>query len=311
MKKLKKYGLQTSRMTDYDFIGDIHGYSYKLEELLLKLDYAKTSKGYKHSNRKAFFVGDYIDRGPNNPRSIEIVRNMVDSDNAIALCGNHEHNAICFNYLTENGYLRKHSIKNFKQHSATLLQFHGNQSLYDDAIKWFKSLPLFYETETFNAVHATYDNEYLKENSNNGILSDEDYMKLIDNESDLANAVEITCKGKEIKIPDEKFFYDKDGTKRFHIRVKWWLNPSKHSLKDLSILEDLELSSTNIGKLDGDYYNANQKPVFFGHYWLKGEPNLQRGNICCLDYSIAKGGYLTAYRYSGEPILEPKNLIYV
>lgn len=301
-------------MTDYDFIGDIHGYADKLEELLLKLDYVKTGKGYKHSNRKAFFVGDYIDRGPNNPRAIEIVRNMVDADNAIALCGNHEHNAICFNYKTENGYLREHSIKNFKQHSETLLQFHGKQSLYDDAINWFKSLPLFYESETFNAVHATYENRsinFLKKNTKHGILSDEDYMKLIDNESDLSNAVEITCKGKEIEIPEGNFFFDKDGTKRHHIRVKWWLNPNKHSIKDLSIVEDLELPFSKEEKIEPEYYNEMQKPVFFGHYWLKGAPNLCRENICCLDYSIAKGGYLTAYRYSGEPTLESKNLIYV
>lgn len=301
-------------MTDYDFIGDIHGYADKLEELLLKLDYVKTSKGYKHSNRKAFFVGDYIDRGPNNPRVIEIVRNMVDSDNAIALCGNHEHNAICFNYQTQNGYLRKHTIKNFKQHAETLLQFHGKQSLYNDAIKWFKSLPLFYEAETFNAVHATYDTKsinFLKANTTNGILSDEDYMKLFDSKSNLSEAVEITCKGKEIQIPNEKYFYDKDGTKRFHIRVKWWLNPNNHSIKELSILDDLELPSTIGNSVKSEYYNETQKPVFFGHYWLRGEPNLYRGNICCLDYSIAKGGYLTAYRYSGEPTLDPKNLIYV
>ena len=92
--------------------------------------------------------------GQNNPRVIEIVRAMVDADDAIALCGNHEHNAICFNFKTKNGFLREHSIKNFKQHSETLIQFHGNQTLYDDAIKWFKTLPLYIEFPTFNAVHT-------------------------------------------------------------------------------------------------------------------------------------------------------------
>jgi len=49
---------------------------------------------------------------------------MVDSGDAIALCGNHEHNAICFNMMMQNGYLREYSIKNIKQHSETLMQYH-------------------------------------------------------------------------------------------------------------------------------------------------------------------------------------------
>ncbi len=301
-------------MTDYDFIGDIHGYSDKLEELLIKLGYVKKGKGFIHQSRKAFFVGDYIDRGPNNPRAVEIVRAMVDSDSAVALRGNHEHNAICFNFKTENGFLREHSIKNFKQHSETLLQFHGNQKLYNDAIEWFKTLPLYYQSDAFNAVHATYDTDsinYLKIHTDNGILSNEDYNSLVDENSKLFHSVETTCKGKEVELPDGQFFFDKDGTKRFHIRIKWWLDPTRVTIKDLSILENLELPNTKSKFENTEFYDEEQSPVFFGHYWLKGEPNLYRSNICCLDYSIAKGGHLVAYRFSGEPKLEVKNLIYV
>lgn len=43
------------------------------------------------------FVGDYIDRGPDSLRVVELVRAMVDAGSAVALCGNHEFNAICFN----------------------------------------------------------------------------------------------------------------------------------------------------------------------------------------------------------------------
>jgi len=31
----------------------------------------------------------------------------------------------------------------------------------------------------------------------------------------------------------------------------------------------------------------------------------------CLDFSVAKEGFLTAYRWSGERVLSPKNLVYV
>ena len=48
------------------------------------------------------------------------------------------------------------------------------------------------------------------------------------------------------------------------------------------------------------FYTAENKPVFFGHYWLKGNPLLYRNNICCLDYSVAKNGNLVAYRFDDE-----------
>lgn len=50
--------------TNIDFIGDIHGYADELEKLLDKMGYSKRGKAWSHSNRLAFFVGDYIDRGP-------------------------------------------------------------------------------------------------------------------------------------------------------------------------------------------------------------------------------------------------------
>ena len=301
-------------MTDLDFIGDIHGYSDKLEELLIKMGYTKKGKGYKHPSRKAFFVGDYIDRGPNNPRVVEIVRAMVDSDDAIALCGNHEHNAICFNFKTKNGYLREHSIKNFKQHAETMLQFQGKQALYDEAIEWFKTLPLYYESPDFNAVHATYDKasiDYLNSVCNNGILSDEQYVQLADKQSKLFEAVEVTCKGKEMRIPNGGSFFDKDKTERFFIRMVWWLNPAECTINELSMLEDLNLPNTEKSGIIDSYYDADQKPVFFGHYWLKGSPSLSRNNICCLDYSIAKKGYLAAYRFEGEKVLREERFVYV
>lgn len=42
-----------------------------------------------------------------------------------------------------------------------------------------------------------------------------------------------------------------------------------------------------------------------------GEPNNYRDNICCLDYSDAKDGYLTAYRWDGEQQLSDDKLVYV
>ena len=96
-----------------DIIGDIHGHADKLIELLRMLGYEKKDGSFAHPSRKILFVGDYIDRGPKIKETLEIIKAMVDSGNAIALMGNHEYNALCFHFQeTEGGHLRKHEIKN-------------------------------------------------------------------------------------------------------------------------------------------------------------------------------------------------------
>jgi len=56
------------------------------------------------------------------------------------------------------------------------------------------------------------------------------------------------------------------------------------------------------------YYSVNEKPVFFGHYWLNGTPELYLRNICCLDYSVAQNGYLVAYRFIVKKFFRMRNL---
>lgn len=301
-----------------DLIGDIHGHADKLEELLLKLGYAKINGTYSHPNRKVLFVGDYIDRGPKIRETLQIVKAMVDSENAIALMGNHEYNALCFHFQnTEGGHLRKHLIKNIIQHYETLKQFQNKQSEYEDYLEWFKTLPLYYETDKFRAVHACWDNnniEYLRETLVNDRLSNELIYQSVKKGTKLNEAIDQTLKGKEMKMPNGFFFTDKDGTKRTEIRIKWWENPATTTYKSISVdpIDNLPEHPIEMSKFKSlDFYRDNAKQVFFGHYWLKGKPSLYKKNICCLDYSIAKGGKLVAYKLNGETILDINNLTYV
>ena len=310
----KKYPQQNM----IDLIGDIHGHADKLEELLQKLGYAKNNGAYSHPNRKVLFVGDYIDRGPKIRETLQIVKAMVDSENAIALMGNHEYNALCFHFQeTEGGHLRKHLIKNIIQHYETLKQFQNRQSEYEAYLEWFKTLPLYYETDKFRAVHACWDNnniEYLRKTLVNDRLTDELIYQSVKKGTELSEAIDQTLKGKEIKIPEGFFFNDKDGTKRTDIRIKWWEDPSTMTYKSISVetidkLPEKPIELCDLKNLD--FYATNDKKVFFGHYWLKGEPSQYRENICCLDYSIAKGGKLVAYSLNEEIILDNRNLIFV
>ena len=305
-----------SNMTD--IIGDIHGHADKLEVLLQKLGYELKDGAYAHPTRKVLFVGDYIDRGPKIRETLEIVKAMVDSKNAIALMGNHEYNALCFHFQeTEGGHLRKHLITNIIQHYETLKQFHNRQKEYEAYVDWFKTLPLFYETENFRAVHACWNNnniEYLKTKLVDGKLTDELIFQSVKKGTHLNKAIEETLKGREMKMPEGLFFTDKDGTIRTEIRIKWWENPAEVTYKSISIepLENLPDLPVEISDLKAsDYYLTDDKKVFFGHYWLKGEPSLYKQNICCLDYSVAKNGKLVAYRLDSEEILESNKFVFV
>ena len=63
-------------MTRYDIIGDIHGQAEKLEALLAAMGYRLQSGAWRHPTRQAVFVGDLIDRGPSQRRTVDIVRRM-------------------------------------------------------------------------------------------------------------------------------------------------------------------------------------------------------------------------------------------
>ena len=126
--------------------------------------------------------------------------------------------------------------------------------------------------------------------------------------------IDETLKGKEMKMPHGLFFYDKDGTKRTDIRIKWWEDPSTMTYKSISVepLDSLPDTPIDIKEVASpDFYRHTDKPVFFGHYWLKGNPSLYRENIACLDYSVAKSGKLVAYRLNDEKSLANSNLVYV
>lgn len=301
-----------------DFIGDIHGHADKLEELLRKLGYEKHRGTYTHPDRKVLFLGDYIDRGPKIRETLQIVKAMVDSGNAIALMGNHEYNALCFHFQeTEGGHLRKHKINNIIQHYETLRQFQNRQREYEAYLDWFKTLPLYFETERFKAVHACWDNkniDFLRTTLVNDRLNDALIYQSVKKGTRLCEAVEQTLKGKEMTMPAGLAFTDREGTKRTEIRIKWWEDPSAMTFKSICVepidgLPEVLLDLSALPSLD--YYSETDKTVFFGHYWLNGEPAFYRDNICCLDYSVAKGGKLVTYRLYEETALDRNNLTYV
>ena len=72
---------------NYDVIGDIHGQLGKLVSLLSLLGYAESGGLFRHPSRTAIFVGDLIDRGPQQLATVDLVQRMVQAGSARCVLG--------------------------------------------------------------------------------------------------------------------------------------------------------------------------------------------------------------------------------
>jgi hypothetical protein len=287
----------------FDVIPDIHGQADKLKGALGDLGYRERNGAWRHSDptRHVVFLGDFIDRGPDNREVIRIVRSMLDAGTASAVMGNHELNAIHFHTAVEQTPLRDHDEKNVAQHAAFLREFPLNSAEARDAINWMSTLPLYLEFGGYRAIHACWnesDITDLRKLTNDGALTKDQLIQAADKNDPLFDLVEIALKGPELELPSGYSFIDKGEHKRTNIRRKWWDSSADTwrkiamSVPNPELLPDERLSD---GLLNASY-PSNAPPVVFGHYWMEGTPLLQATNVLCLDYSAGKGGPLISYQ---------------
>jgi hypothetical protein len=296
-----------------DFIGDIHGHAVELASLLIKLGYNNNKGYFSHpEGRKVVFVGDFIDRGLQIRETLQIVKGMFDNGTADAVMGNHEYNAILFHTKNKKngGYYREHGYKEINQHIETLRQFQHHKDEWDMYLEWFKSLPLYIETENYRVVHAYWNQKHIEFLKNNPIVWNDDFLeKVSSKDSKEYQLVEDLLKGKEQKLPEGYYFLDADKVKREHCRVKWW-QQIEHKLTHGDYLIDCPDNLKHVELEHTPDEIPNDRPIFFGHYWLKEEnPTLaSKSNAICLDYSVAKNGHLVAYSLDTKEIKIEKSL---
>ncbi|MEX0624598.1 metallophosphoesterase [Saccharospirillum sp.] len=305
----------------YDIIGDIHGHATPLKQLLTKMGYQQQGGVWQHSTRTVIFLGDFVDRGPEQLEVVQIAKSMVEANQALAVMGNHEFNAVA--WATEHpegpdGYLRKHSDKNRDQHQAFLAQVSEGSETHRELIKWFKTLPLYLELDGLRVVHACWHSKQI--NVLQSYLDDRNSIKpnawpaLALKEGAGYEALEVVLKGLEIELPDGATFQDKNNHTRSGIRTAWWRLDAT-TYKEVAMVPSSEVSKMPdtdipVNTLPG---YASDKPVFIGHYWLRDDPSPLNPYVACLDYSIAgdEGGKLCAYRWDGEKTLAKENFCWV
>ena len=305
----------------YDVIGDVHGHAEKLVALLTVMGYEPKDGAWRHPNRQAVFVGDLIDRGPDQIGTVAIARAMVEAGSAHIVIGNHEFNAIAYatpDPIRPGRHLRSHSEKHQKQHRAFLDQVGLWSTRHSEMLDWFETLPLWLELDGLRVVHGCWDPAKMRELA--GLVGEADSLTpaLVERASRKDSveweAIEHLLKGPEIEIRES--YVDKDGHSRDRARFAWWIEAPDDPAAAVVI-------PANVKNAKGDPYHlesglqyeppvapyTDSVPVIYGHYWETGDRRVSTERTACVDYSAANGGPLVAYRWSGETELVDENFV--
>ena len=134
-------------------VGDIHG-CYNLLVKGLK------QAGYEPGRDRLILLGDYIDRGADSAKVVELVRELVGKG-AIALLGNHEDMILdtLDNWEAKSSYWFLNGARNtllsygveskqIKNRKAVM------QAIPREHLDFFQSLPLYYEDNQYIYCHA-------------------------------------------------------------------------------------------------------------------------------------------------------------
>jgi len=304
-------------MTSYDVIGDVHGHADVLEHLLVEMGYRETRGAYRHPDRSVIFVGDLIDRGPGQLRTLDIARRMADAGSALIVLGNHEFNAVGWATCDDTGrWGRPHTDTNRNQHAVFLDAVGEDSARHDEWIAWFRSLPMWLDLDGLRIVHACWHPPSMQA-LGDGMLT---HDLVVAQAGDPGfEAIEVVLKGPEIYLGGIDYS-DNDGNCREKARLRWW-DPNATTLATAAELpgnatacDGSALPQLPATVLDHDYLPTTDfdTPVLYGHYWRSGtSPSIDNARSACLDWSVAKRGQLVAYRWDGETDLTNENFVAV
>ncbi|PCJ45371.1 MAG: serine/threonine protein phosphatase [Moraxellaceae bacterium] len=305
----------------FDVIGDVHGCADLLRRLLVKMGYQESAEGFTHPLRKVIFLGDLIDRGPAIREVVSIAKSMVENGNAYAVVGNHEYNALVYDLLVSNGVESARRDRLGELLAESLSQYENHPECWQEALAWFKSLPLHLEFDDFRIVHACWDQtkvDDLAALSYSQHLNDAVFLQQSTVFGSPENIiVERLLRGTDLKLADGLTLTGDDGVVRQRFRTKFWTHSPK-TYHDVVFQPDRLPEGVDCQQLTEEekkhlvYYEKDEKPLFVGHYWRQGKPRLICSNIVCLDYSAVKQGKLVAYRFDdGDKGLDVSKLWWV
>lgn len=133
----------------YLCIPDLHGHYDELVELFsLCMD-----AGFDPEKDTAVFLGDYVDGGSQTKQIIEWLQAMKKAyPHWIYLLGNHER--MMQHAFEFKSWRSAWDMWYWQGGAETYASYDGNEQEMQHAIEWFKSFPLYYESDNHIFVHA-------------------------------------------------------------------------------------------------------------------------------------------------------------
>ena len=306
----------------YDIIGDIHGHADRLEALLKKLGYSVRNGAWRHTDRSVVFVGDLIDRGPGQLPTLRLVHSMMNAGSARTTMGNHEFNAIAWatpDPLNQGHHLRprhgRKGVKNRHQHRAFLAEVGEDSAEHRAWISWFMEFPVWIEDPGFQVVHACWSPRHmdlLRPHLRSGNRLTPELVEATSRKGSASyEAIETLLKGPEVELPAGYSFKDKEEHVRHEIRTKWWAPDAKTYRDAYMGPSGVEIPDAPIDIQE--LVPEPDRPTFIGHYWLDPTQALAplARRVGCVDYSVARGGPMVAYRFDGEQELSKDKFVSV
>lgn len=299
-----------------DFIGDVHGYYDELVEFLKTLQYENIDGVWQHPDRKAVFVGDFVNRGPNSREVLYLVKSMVNNRKGYAILGNHELNMLGYFSTRKNGRPIANLPSSTRAQMDDIKKQFNNDKELNSYIKWLKKLPFYIDYGSARVVHAYWGDKNIRIIDTilaKSKLTKQRINEIFNKDTDFAKAVWQTTHGVEIDLPKDFIIKDSKNIRRTTFRIKWWESPENGTFKSVGfgnkfVLPEYTIPSQLLSPFE--IYPLKAPLVIFGHYCIDSGPVIIRNNICCIDSCLAgKGTKLSGYRWQGEHKLVPNNLI--
>ncbi len=302
--------------TGWDIIGDVHGRADALRALLGRLGYAERDGVVRHPWRRALFIGDLVDRGPDVGGVLRLARAMVESGAARAILGNHEYNVLCHRHdalhrtPVERARCRMNPQKE-REMAPTLEALDAEPGLEG----WLVGLPIWLEFDGARFAHAYWGAREMaalewRRTPRECGWDEESFPR-----TPLGRAVDRVLKGPEISLPSDVIHVDRHGTSRRDARVAWWKPcPEGALLNDVLVarsdaVEGRRATADQLASYD--VYPPEAPPVFIGHYGFDRPPGLLAANVACVDFGDGSGGdgAIGAYRWDGACHLGQEHLV--
>lgn len=233
-------------------------------------------------------------------------------------------------------WLRSHDEKHLRQARATLEAF---ASVSPDEVRshldWMQGLPLLVDLGGVRVVHAAWVEPCVSRlkalgrpvevDGGTGVGITPEFLQRSwgawkhPSRTEEFELVEYLIKGPEIDLPPGLSYADKEGTVRTRARLRWW-RPREELLsapwEGRCLFPAGFAAAGEGGPVDPEAlgpvgYPEGEPPVVVGHYWESGVGQPWSPLAGCVDWSVAKGGRMCAYRWEGERELRSDRFVAV